>query len=201
MGGGWVQKKQIANAMYEAANANVGTMAAQSVVRAAVEAKEAAEAAAAAEQTVLSASAPKMSVEAVEAPEVAMKRAATIAFTKAITDGMSKEEAKNIAREAGRKAYKAAQKAIKLQHRPQEGILLPSDAMPSPPPSHPASEPQTVRTSLFARADASPEETAAKLRAMAIEKAERLERAEKERERLKATRKRVVRSDLARGSH
>ena len=236
MGGGWQQKKKIADrvegwnhepwklpAAKAASQDFKQAEAAARAAEAAVSAQQAAAAtsaedAASAPPAEAAAAPPKAAAAAdgvktnddlplAETPEDAMKRAATEAFHKALAEGATKEEARNIARDAGKAVYKAALKrakagAVKVVEvgappAPTPAPLPATTSLPPAPPPPPAvSAAASLPTacSTFGRAAETLEEQAARLRAMAIEKAERLERAEKERVRLKATKRRVVRS-------
>lgn len=151
-----------------------------------------------------------------------MRRAATDAFNAALLQGLDKEMARAVAREAGQASYKAAKKAAKRAAAVATAAhpalsTVPAPPLPEitsrvqdqrqlapqpPPPSPAAAAPPTAASSQsaaaarpFARPVETPEAVAERLRALAIEKAERLVRAEKEAARLKANPRRVVRSD------
>mmetsp|Transcript_16803 Transcript_16803/g.43150 ORF Transcript_16803/g.43150 Transcript_16803/m.43150 type:complete len:240 (-) Transcript_16803:120-839(-) len=236
MGGGWLQKKKIADRV-EGWNHEPWKKSAGTIKDAELEAKQAAKAASVAEAAARHASlqeaaervppdvhplggvptpevSPAPAQLPVESPEDAMKRAATDSFTTAIASGLTKEEARNVAREAGRVAYKAAQGAMRRRAETDDSRKVVEvgtvASIPVPPPAPPAQHnsaaPSTplqdagaattglaVASSAFGRAAETLDEQAARLRALAIEKAERAERAEKERLRLKATKRRVVR--------
>lgn len=126
--------------------------------------------------------------------EAAMRLATKDAFTKAIADGLPKEEARDVARKAGKSAFRAAMKS----EAASESVTPLTQATPALPPSPPALLPSPPRTDLkaaeatstpaatasglgwaspFARPrELSAEELAAQAQALADEKADRARR-------------------------
>ena len=74
--------------------------------------------------------------EAAAAAEASMRTAATAAFTKALADGLSKEEAREVAQKAGKAAFKATMKANKPAApgpaAPKADSVAPKSAPPLP---------------------------------------------------------------------
>lgn len=149
---------------------------------------------------------------AVEDPQAAQKAAAAhamvaatkAAFTKAVADGLSVEDARDVARKAGKRAHRSAMRAdsslvVSSPAATTPPVPVPvatAPARPAPVAMPPANEAADVNRSRgpFSRPiELSADEKAARATAMALEMAERAERTEKAVAREKANKKTVKR--------